>query len=510
MINLLKRQILFRFETIALIVGMAVLAGCGAGAIVRTHPPISPRATATSIHPAGPVVTVPITSVTMNTSTAGWGVVQANSGSDNQPIAYTVDGGHTWYNISPASFTASKYGNIGLYAMSSTEAWVWSDDILWHTADAGAHWAKSTVPKGLFGPVQQMDFITSTIGWMATTGQGAAGTIAMDIWHTTDGGATWTHVTEYVLPGHNIGVGFVNATTGFATSFDEANGGLFIAVTYNAGSTWTGVSLPVPSDLSSGGCCAAVEPPVFTNASNGVLEVMYPTSTQAKLAIYRTTDAGTTWTLGPGITLPEASPAEYNSIPISVTAIGEVFAAATAANGNIGLYDLPFGATSWKQLTASSRLLAGITQLDFLDATHGWAITKTGLIGTTDGGVTWTVLRASPSGPFQVTSVTVSVDPTSIAGTKCGAFFSASYMVTFHMVPNGAGGTIKYSYTTNNGRGDTPESLTVASGQIVAISWFSWYGSLPADHSYPAPGGVMVTSPNHVQSPMVEPTGQCS
>ena len=490
-------------------VALLVVAACGSASTGVGSPPTKTPSPTPTV-PSGPVVTVPITSVTMITTTVGWGAVQPNSGSDNQPIAYTVDSGRTWYNVSPADFTPSQHGFFGIYAMSSTEAWTWADNTLWHTADAGAHWTKSLVPKAAFGPVKNLDFINSTTGWMATTGEGAAGTISMDIWQTTDGGATWTHTTGYPgLGGHNIGIGFANATTGFATSFDEASSGMLISVTHDAGYSWSGVSLPVPGDLYQGGCCSTVEPPVFTSVTNGVLEVLYPTNPDPKLVLYHTTDAGTTWTLGPSISIAGFPIGQGGSPPVSVTANGEVFAAITAASGSVALYDLPFAASSWTQIQTTTPLLAGLTQLDFVDALHGWAVAKAGLIGSSDGGVTWTVLHAPPSGPFQVTSVSVTVDPTTIAGMKCGTYLFVGYTVTFGLAPNGAGGTTKFWYTINNGRGQNAGSVTVAPGQIVATYLFWWEDNLPADHSYPEPGGVQVTSPNSVQSNLVGPSGQC-
>jgi photosystem II stability/assembly factor-like uncharacterized protein len=481
---------------------------------------LTPTATSTVSHPGGPTITVRIVNITMFSATTGWGNVQVNSGSDNRQIAYTVDSGRTWHDVTPAGYTPDKYGPLSLYAMSRTEAWSWAmssalaqapsfngPTTLWHTTDAGAHWTTSTVA---VSPVKQLDFINSTTGWLAATASGAAGQIPLDIWHTTDSGKTWTHVTGFPgVLGHAIGIGFVNATTGFATGFDEAGAGLLITVTYDAGSVWNNVSLPLPSDLWSGGCCAAVEPPVFTSATNGVLEVVYPTNTETKLAIYRTTDAGATWTLGPGLTIP-TTPVEGSNTPISVTASGEVFVAITATDGGVTLYDLPAGAASWKQIKTSGGLLAGLTKLDFFDSTHGWAVTHAGLIGTTDGGKTWVVLRAAPSGPFQVASVSMTVDPTSIAGMQCGTFASITYTATFHLAPNGAGGTVQFWYTLNNGRGQTAASIQVAAGQIVATYQFWSNGNLPADHTSPAPSGVMVYSPNSIQSPMVWPTGQCS
>ncbi len=112
--------------------------------------------------------------------------------------------------------------------------------------------------------------------------------------------------------------------------------------------------------------------------------------------------------------------------------------------------------------------------------------------------------------PLKVTSVTMSVTPGSIAGVSCGTNVIVTYKAVFHVKPNSAGGTVKFDYTVNNGRGLTPASITFSPGQTTKSYTFTWSGALPADHTYPGPGGVQVTSPNHLTSSRVEPTGQCA
>ncbi len=111
---------------------------------------------------------------------------------------------------------------------------------------------------------------------------------------------------------------------------------------------------------------------------------------------------------------------------------------------------------------------------------------------------------------FKVTGVNMAVSPTSIAGKACGTQLTVTYTATFHIAPNGPGGTIQFTYTINNGRGETPASITVAAGQTTATYTFTWSGKLPPDHTYPGNGGVQVSSPNQVTSALVGPTGMCS
>ena len=111
---------------------------------------------------------------------------------------------------------------------------------------------------------------------------------------------------------------------------------------------------------------------------------------------------------------------------------------------------------------------------------------------------------------MQVTSVTMTVSPQSIAGMSCGAQLTVTYTATIHVTAKSGGGTVQFTYTVDNGRGATPASVIVAPGETTKGYAFTWSGALPADHTYPAPGGIQVTSPNQVTSPLVAPTGQCT
>ncbi len=112
--------------------------------------------------------------------------------------------------------------------------------------------------------------------------------------------------------------------------------------------------------------------------------------------------------------------------------------------------------------------------------------------------------------PLKVTSVSMSVTPGSIAGFSCGTNLTVTYTALFHVKPNSVGGTVQFTYTVNNGRGQTPASITFNPGETTKSYTFTWSGALPADHTYPGQGGIQVTSPNQLTSLLVAPAGQCT
>ena len=124
--------------------------------------------------------------------------------------------------------------------------------------------------------------------------------------------------------------------------------------------------------------------------------------------------------------------------------------------------------------------------------------------------VSSTGLASTNASTFTVTGIDMSVTPSTVSLWKCGSYIQVVYNAVFHVNSGPNGGTIVFSYTVNNGRSQTPEKLTILPGQRLSNFTFTWQGSLPSDHTYPEPGGVLVTSPNYFLSQMVLPSGRCS
>ena len=110
--------------------------------------------------------------------------------------------------------------------------------------------------------------------------------------------------------------------------------------------------------------------------------------------------------------------------------------------------------------------------------------------------------------PFTVQSVTISVDPSSVASYACGTNITVTYTATFVVASHSPGGTVQFMYTVNNGHSDQSASLTFAAGETTKTYTFTWSGNLPDDHTYPGIGKVITSSPNQVSNG-AQPSGQC-
>lgn len=138
------------------------------------------------------------------------------------------------------------------------------------------------------------------------------------------------------------------------------------------------------------------------------------------------------------------------------------------------------------------------------------AVTQTNINANATATAVGATQTAGATAPFSVQSVTISVNPTSISGIACGTYITVTYTATFVVASNSPGGTIQFTYTTNNGRSDTSAGLTFAASETSKTYAFTWSGNLPADHTYPSTGIVITSSPNSVTSNGVAPAGQCS
>ena len=284
-------------------------------------------------------------------ATTWWAVVQDNLQPEEWVVRTTDSGGH-WRNVSPIPGAASQ-----TFFLNADTAWVAGDaglhpgqtiKPLYRTLDGGQSWTRvGAVPSQC-----ALQFVDELDGWCQSVGA-AAGSESIDLWRTTNGGSKWVLVSRTGIPGNGQ---------------------------------------PGTPDAVPFGCDKSV---TFTSAEVG----WAPFSCSGGVApVYRSTDAGSTWHLVPGVPLPPHSKLDSGSaftrpvargsqVALIATVFGTPFVTAidTSADG---------GAT-WR--TASIPDPTKQWDIDLVDPTH-WRMTDgKDLVATDDAGAHWRTMTAPPT-----------------------------------------------------------------------------------------------------------------
>jgi photosystem II stability/assembly factor-like uncharacterized protein len=405
------------------------LLGLRATATPPTKPPTATSAPATATTaPAATVETVPdsiahleagtavtLTALEMLDATTGWAI--GGVGSLGNHVLRTSDGGETWADLTPpepASASTSPGFLIDAhgYFPDAATAWVVYGTVdtsvptaiqVWHTADAGLTWAGSEpIDAGdlgvsdFFAP-SDLHFVDADNGFfLAHLGVGMNHDY-IAVYHTADGGATWTAVFGPQSDGPQscgkTGLRFVDAQHGWLTGDCQGVApGLFFYATSDGGATWTPASVPPPADgadlfTREDAGCGTNSLTVF-DAQTAKLSVAClilstdPIATQAY--VYTTTDGGAHWTSSPapsrGLTF--LNPQLGWSLPLTLGFDNPPFALAHTTDGGL----------TWTNVAA----VKWYGQPDFVDEQIGWNVAHTAdttsLVRTTDGGATWETL----------------------------------------------------------------------------------------------------------------------
>lgn len=161
-------------------------------------------------------------------------------------------------------------------------------------------------------------------------------------------------------------VHFVNSNTGYVVGHSGT-----ILKTTNGGQTWTKLAFSIPSATIIG--C------FFVNESTGWIG--------GDMGVMKTTDGGANWSFQTG---PEGITKLYFLDANTGWAVGGGDGV-TPTWGDI--YKTTNGGTSWTK-TSKTTEWARFYGVQFVDANTGWAYAEVNglLVGTTDGGTTWTTL----------------------------------------------------------------------------------------------------------------------
>jgi len=315
----------------------------------------------------------------------GWGVAETR-------IVRTNDGGISWYNVTPAEVTEAGY-TVDWFVLDSEHVWIHQSDDLnypnsgfqFRTSDGGITWSKFAVPYSRV----KLSFLDADRGWaLADLGVGA-GSNAVAVYQTDDGGTTWrmNYTNDPNRPGAGESLPLGGLKYGLTPLDRErawvygviyAPGTAYLFKTDDAGRSWSQPSLPLPQ----GGANAelTIAQIQFVSATEAYL-IMWVTSDQVNTAIYRSTDSGDTWSLTPTL-IPGGAEAEFVSVEEIVLYNRKQF------------YVTRDAAQTWSIIPPDVRFDDIFAAMDFLSTLSGYVLTldptnHRSLYRTDDGGATW-------------------------------------------------------------------------------------------------------------------------
>ena len=317
----------------------------------------------------------------------GWGMTESQ-------IVRTDDGGITWHNATPAA--SGQFGYIPFVFLDARNAWILlpADDYitgtLFHTTDGGSTWTSGVVPFA-YGSLQ---FLDSQNGFMLASLGAGAGSQAVALFQASDAGFTWTRVfinnptdpganSSLPLGGQKYGFTFLDASRGWVGGGAPIDNYIYLYQTRDGGVNWSEMNLALPAGYESAQTGNAG--PEFFSASDGILVVnlVLPSDPGLATVVYYTRDGGETWTAGAAI--PSGRPSSFFSVSGGVAWGGGQFHVTRDAG------------QSWSTVTPNEDFTARLGSLQFVSPLIGWALTVNeasdpSLYKTTDGGATWTLI----------------------------------------------------------------------------------------------------------------------
>ncbi len=320
----------------------------------------------------------------------GWGLRGSR-------VLRTRDGGKHWRDISPQAADPEQE-LIPAYFLNILTAWVvypssdYSHGTLYRTTDAGVNWRSTPVP---FGSAILQALDAQTLFAMADRGA-AAGSQAVDIYRSTDGGATWDEIyhidpqdsagSSLPFGGDKTGMAFTSLNEGWITGVEPVAGSVYLYATHDQGASWQLQPVDLPAAL--GQAQIFLQGIQFFSPAQGVIPeqvtAVHNNNPQTYLGAMTTTDGGRTWNTG-------------DLLPVT-----GVFYAANIADFYVwdgaSLYTSRDSGKTWKQAASSQQPGASPYMIQFLDPAHGWLVDNDGarvqLYWTRDGGKSWALIAS--------------------------------------------------------------------------------------------------------------------
>lgn len=318
----------------------------------------------------------------------GWGITETE-------VVSTNDGGATWHNVTPPGLTDVGY-SVFTDFLDKSHAWIQIVDsnnypnggTLYRTSDGGLTWENFETPFS----AGDMEFLDANNGWMMADLGVGAGSMAVAVFQTTNGGATWTRAyindpsvegagDSLPLSGIKVLMVPLDMNTAWVGGVIYSSGSTYLFRTDDGGKTWSQVSMMLPGNAQSSEL--AIEQVKFLSPTQGFLAVRL-TSTSQETIFYTTSDGGQTWDPAPA-SLPNSGVLEIPSAKEMIFYYNSQFYVTNDAAATFNIVDpnIAFGDS--------------LTDMSFVSASTGWVITTSPtnqrtLYKTTDSGVTWSPL----------------------------------------------------------------------------------------------------------------------
>jgi photosystem II stability/assembly factor-like uncharacterized protein len=311
------------------------------------------------------------------------------------PTIFVLDPDHAWAILSSA---------IPGSAPTASPAPAGQLSVVTRTSDGGRTWQSTTVSGDYRCDTATISFVDANHGFLmcshgSTPGPNGPNNEARSqatkgsgtVLGTVDGGASWSVAGNAIGLGSQFTASDANTLWSAPDYTSSTYSGVALAVSRDAGRTWSTVDLPELALLPKEAVVGVVAGPVFLDASDGAFAVgVDPNGSRSSPVIwfYRTSDAGRSWTL-------VKEPAGFPVMDFPPAAlVGREW----AVIGNRGLFSMTvssdFGA-SWTVVPGSGMPSnQAFLSVDLIDKDRGIATvfgtqgTRV-LMQTSDGGRTW-------------------------------------------------------------------------------------------------------------------------